>query len=159
MEHAHEDDVHCVLNISTRHANAEALTDNLSNYLITGGADKKVNVWDLRQLVQSQSQSQSHPNEGEERTKEDEELYKPLITLDVDDVVLCMDFCPQNPRYLAVGTASGEIDLFDLLAVGNTRDVLFLISRKGQKNISFFVISVIGMYNLFSFYSHSHHAY
>jgi len=28
-----------------------------------------------------------------------------------------MDYCPQNPRYVAVGTASGEIDLFDLLAV------------------------------------------
>ena len=155
MEHAHEDDVHCVLNLSTHHANADALTDNLSNYLITGGADKKVNVWDLRQLIQSQS----HQNEGEEEKKtKKEELCKPLITLDVDDVVLCMDFCPQNPRYLAVGTASGEIDLFDLLAVGHTCDVFFfLISRKEQKNISFFVISAIGKYSLSSFSLNPHH--
>lgn len=110
MEHAHDDDVHCVLNLSTHHANPDALTDNLSNYLITGGADKKVKVWDLRQLTQS-------PQSGAEKEKE---LYEPVITLDVDDAILCMDFCPQNPRYLAVGTASGEVDLFDLLAVGNT---------------------------------------
>ena len=29
-----------------------------------------------------------------------------------------MDYCPRAPRYLAVGTESGEVDLFDLLAVG-----------------------------------------
>ena len=42
---------------------------------------------------------------------------QPLLTLELDEAVLCMDYCPQNPRYVAVGTASGEIDLFDLLAV------------------------------------------
>ena len=31
--------------------------------------------------------------------------------------VLCMDFCPRAPRYFAVGTESGEVDLFDLMAV------------------------------------------
>ena len=30
---------------------------------------------------------------------------------------MCMDFCPRAPRYVAIGTESGEIDLFDLMAV------------------------------------------
>lgn len=34
---------------------------------------------------------------------------------------MCMDFCPRAPRYIAVGTESGEIDLFDILAVGKRR--------------------------------------
>mgnify|MGYP000701717243 CR=1 FL=1 len=95
MENGHEDDVHCVLNVSTSHADPTAVTQNLDSYLVTGGADKKVRVGDLRKM--------DNP--------------EPILTLELDEVVLCMDYCPQNPRYLAVGTASGEIDLFDLLAV------------------------------------------
>ena len=34
---------------------------------------------------------------------------------------MCMDFCPRMPRYIAVGTESGEIDLFDVQAVGEAR--------------------------------------
>lgn len=41
----------------------------------------------------------------------------PVITLEVDSAVMCMDFCPRAPRYVAIGTESGEIDLFDLMAV------------------------------------------
>lgn len=41
----------------------------------------------------------------------------PAITLEVDSAVMCMDFCPRAPRYVAIGTESGEIDLFDLMAV------------------------------------------
>lgn len=50
MENAHEDDVHCVLNICTSHADPVAVTTNLDFYLVTGGADKKVHVWDLRKM-------------------------------------------------------------------------------------------------------------
>ena len=45
----------------------------------------------------------------------------PKLTLEVGSPVLCMDFCPRAPRYFAVGTESGEVDLFDLLAVGVRR--------------------------------------
>lgn len=44
-----------------------------------------------------------------------------MITLEVDSAVMCMDFCPREPRYIAVGTESGEIDLFDLMAVRKSR--------------------------------------
>ena len=43
---------------------------------------------------------------------------KPKFTMEVDSAVLCMDFCPRAPRFVAVGMESGEVDLFDLLAVG-----------------------------------------
>ena len=141
MDHAHEKDVHCVLNLSTSHATSENVPEDLNHYLITGGADNKVHVWDLRQLL-------------EEETKEVE--VKPFLTLEVNDAVLCMDYCPQNPRYLAVGTASGEIDLFDLLAVGMILSFYhfitillllynFIMCRMEQRNILSFVILVIGM--------------
>ena len=41
----------------------------------------------------------------------------PKLTLEVGSPVLRMDFCPRAPRYFAVGTESGEVDLFDLMAV------------------------------------------
>lgn len=41
----------------------------------------------------------------------------PKLTLEVGSPVLCMDFCPRAPRYFAVGTESGEVDLFDLMVV------------------------------------------
>ena len=41
------------MGVNTVHADPETVTGELSNYLITGGADKKVRVWDLRQLAES----------------------------------------------------------------------------------------------------------
>ena len=41
-----------------------------------------------------------------------------------------MDFCPRAPRFVAVGTESGEVDLFDLLAVGVRRRVIMCRERK-----------------------------
>lgn len=36
------------MNIMSRHASDPAATSELNNYMVTGGADKKVLVWDLR---------------------------------------------------------------------------------------------------------------
>lgn len=38
--------MHCVLNVSTQHADQQ--TRELDNYMVTGGADCRVHVWDLR---------------------------------------------------------------------------------------------------------------
>lgn len=40
--------MHCVMNISTQHADQQDAVRELDNLLITGGADCKVHVWDLR---------------------------------------------------------------------------------------------------------------
>ena len=56
----------------------------------------------------------------------------PKLTLEVSSPVLCMDFCPRAPRYFAVGTESGEVDLFDLMAVRVERGV---DCREKAKNI------------------------
>ena len=41
------------MGVNTVHADPETVTSELSNYLITGGADKKVRIWDLRKLAES----------------------------------------------------------------------------------------------------------
>ena len=41
-----------------------------------------------------------------------------------------MDFCPRAPRFVAVGTESGEVDLFDLLAVGVRRREIMARERE-----------------------------
>lgn len=41
------------MGVNTVHADPETVTGELSNYLITGGADKKVRIWDLRKLAES----------------------------------------------------------------------------------------------------------
>ena len=95
----HEGDVHCILNISVAQAYQKKPYEHMSKLLLTCGEDKKINVWDIETCLKDPEK-------------------KPLFNVETSSSILCIDFCPQIPRYIAVGTDSGEIDLFDLLAVG-----------------------------------------
>lgn len=86
------------MNISTSQAYQKQPYKHMSKFLLTGGEDKRINVWDIEDCIKNGTQ-------------------KPLFNLETSSSILCTDFCPQIPRYIAVGTESGEIDLFDLLAV------------------------------------------
>ena len=91
-------DVHCIINISIAKAYQQQPYQELEKYLITCGEDKKINVWDIEKCLKSSK-------------------TEPAFVLETSSSVQCIDFCPQIPRYIVVGTESGEIDLFDLLAV------------------------------------------
>lgn len=79
-------------------------------------------MWDLR--------SPFDEDGSERRGRSSDVDPKPKFTLEVSSAVLCMDFCPRAPRFVAVGTESGEVDLFDLLAVGVRRREIMARERE-----------------------------
>lgn len=70
----------------------------MNKYVLTCGEDKRILVWNIEDCLKN-------PKQG------------PFLSLETSSSIMCIDYCPQIPRYIAVGTESGEIDLFDLLAV------------------------------------------
>lgn len=110
------------MNISTQNADQPADVRGLDDWMITGGADCRVCVWDLR--------SPFDEDGSERRGRSSDVDPKPKFTLEVSSAVLCMDFCPRAPRFVAVGTESGEVDLFDLLAVGVRRREIMARERE-----------------------------
>lgn len=102
------------MNISTADAYQHEPYKNMEKYLITCGEDNHIVIWNIDECINKNSQT-------------------PAFYLETSSSVLCIDYCPQIPRYIVVGTESGEIDMFDLLAVSEMTDRI--MNRKVLKSI------------------------
>lgn len=84
--------------------------------LISGSPDRRLNVWEIPQVVRRANQRGAGMLDESESFQEN----VPLFTFAVNDEVLC---CRVHGTVAAAGTVSGSVSLFDVIAGARIKQV------------------------------------